>query len=138
MQDVTVANYRVQEYRLHSPPSIKVMYCMRVSLRTVAMLKRRESWVISTHLCLNCKHVAYCILGQAYGHFSLCRQDSTMLNPPSPPPSPAVIPTRSCVKTLIMHMNHSPCRGGVEQRTQVGTVHRVQTCQSCSTIDKHT
>jgi hypothetical protein len=36
MQDITVARlYRVQEYRLPSPPLLNVKYCVRVSLWTV-------------------------------------------------------------------------------------------------------
>jgi hypothetical protein len=35
MQEVTVARYGVQEYRSHLPPQFNVMYCVRVSLRTV-------------------------------------------------------------------------------------------------------
>jgi hypothetical protein len=58
MQDVTFE--RLQSTRVQTPslpPLLNVMYCVRVSLRTVkifpyATLKRRWSWVISLYLWL--------------------------------------------------------------------------------------
>jgi hypothetical protein len=56
MQDITVADYRVQEYRLPSPPPpLNVMYCASVSVDSQkntlgTTLRRRESWVISVYL----------------------------------------------------------------------------------------
>ncbi len=55
MQDVTVEDYRVQEYRLPSPPPFKCNV-LRESLSVdsqnilCATLKRRGSWVISVYL----------------------------------------------------------------------------------------
>ncbi len=58
-------DYRVQEYRLPSPPSIKCnVPCVRVSLGTIqnipcATLKRRGSWVIAIYLSNYFKHLDY-------------------------------------------------------------------------------
>ncbi len=45
--------YRVGEYRLSSPPSLNVMYCVRVSLWTVKIFliytKEKGLWVISVY-----------------------------------------------------------------------------------------
>ena len=55
MQDVTVEDYKVQEYRLPSPPPFKCNV-LRESLSVdsqnilCATLKRRGSWVISVYL----------------------------------------------------------------------------------------
>ena len=50
MQDITVA--RVQEYRLPSPPSFNVMYCVRLSLWTVKIFITLEEGVVG-NLCIS-------------------------------------------------------------------------------------
>ncbi len=50
MQDITVA--RVQEYRLPSPPSFNVMYCVRDSLWTVKIFITLEEGVVG-NLCIS-------------------------------------------------------------------------------------
>jgi hypothetical protein len=53
MQDsIRLQDYRVQEYRLPSPPLLNVVYCVRVSLRTVkySLRKGKGSGVIPVYL----------------------------------------------------------------------------------------